>query len=70
MHRGEKMRDKKFRVPEKCPLIEKCMELVDEDEFRTMCLSSMWVYCEAAKEGALKYKKRPVEWEKEGVKEE
>jgi len=69
MYRGEKMEEKN-RVPEKCPLIDKCMELVFKEEYEDMCLTSLWAYCEAAKDEVLKYKKRPVDWKNKGGKEE
>jgi len=52
------------KIPERCPLVQKCEELVDESWFQYRCNSRDWIYClpPRVREQAEKYYKKPREW--------
>jgi hypothetical protein len=38
-------REKRSEIPEKCPMLRQCEELVDESWFQYRCGSRDWLYC-------------------------
>ena len=51
-------------VPDQCPRLEKCTDLVSKDEFDGVCDSPSWVHCPTAEASgeASKFKKPPGVW--------
>jgi len=50
------------KIPNKCPLINKCTQHVLETEFKSMCNSRSWVFCEFAAKRTKRYRKPPYFW--------
>jgi len=50
--------------PKKCPVLDKCKELVTKDVYEALCKSGAWIHCRHVPlELRNQYKKRPKEWE-------
>lgn len=54
--------DEPIPIPDRCPGMKDCKELMDWDSFTGFCDTSSWIYCEQMKEQSKKYKRKPREW--------
>ncbi len=51
------------KVPDECPFIKTCTRKMFKGQFRYICFTSAWVYCDFVKEKDLeKYKLTPKQW--------
>lgn len=55
------------KIPNKCPLINRCVEYMSEGAFESVCFTESWVDCPLAQTIARRmgYVKLPREWIKE-----
>ena len=52
------------KVPEECPLLKECKNLMYEHDYEILCSTEAWIYCDSAESEAVKYMKKPSEWKK------
>lgn len=45
-----------------CPILQTCEERIHENEFRSICYTTKWIYCKKAADEAEKYLHKPREW--------
>jgi hypothetical protein len=66
MYTNSLRREIRGRIPEKCPMLQECEELVDKNWFQYRCSSRDWIYCLPPKvrEHNKEHYKKPREWSK------